>query len=49
MVSGPLNIGGPLGRRQTDQKLIVAGIRHYLIRDQTGLDRLDAVAETRER
>jgi hypothetical protein len=34
---------------QSNQKSIVAGVRHYLIRDRTGLERLDAVAEARER
>jgi len=40
----PKSIRGPFGARETDQKLIVAGVRHYLIRDHTGLEGLDVFA-----
>jgi len=44
MVNGPPKVGGPFGTRQSNQKLIVAGVRHYLIRDHTGLEGLDVLA-----
>lgn len=32
---------------QTSEELVVTRVRHHLIRDRTGLERLDPVAETR--
>jgi hypothetical protein len=45
----PKSVRGPFSLLQSNQKSIVAGVRHYLVRDHTGLERLDAVAEARER
>jgi hypothetical protein len=46
----PRNVRGAVPPGQSNQESgVIAGVRHDVIRDHTGLDQLDAVAETWER